>query len=362
METKWAIILLAALLAALAQQCESNESHCCGDAAIAEFERLEMSLQDVFVLELYRITSNTLRQRLLNVLMKLGVEEKTRPDELAAKIQEAAEAQAGNEHADYRDIFQPLSSAIQNHENEGCPDKLINLLEVFLGLRIKQRDLAITPVNQFLKEKILPKLKKCVSRIEHTYAARKEMDVLEPLEGFFAAAFGPDWPAKLPEFRLRLDDKKIDSKLNVVSTMKFIRKVKFARSDGRRHPAYKMKQFLDDKCERIWAFRNDVRVIELVNAIQYEKFPDGNPPPEAQSFLPEKLLKIKNYYRICTEWRSALTPEIERFTKYIAHKYDLQQWRCSAIIRDLWKAYERAQDERAQRQRDRHARMAVGRY
>jgi hypothetical protein len=301
METKWAIILLAALLAALAQQCESN----------------------VFELELEPRLVSPLDQRLQNALLKLGIEKKTEPDELAAKIQKAAGAQAGNEHADYRDIFQPLSSAVQNHEDEGCPDELINLLEALLRLRkayLYPNDWIITLINRFLKEKILPKLRKCVSRIESTYADREELDVLEPLEGFFEVAYGPDWLTKLPEFRFSWNH----SKLNVASAINFIKKIHLAGFDESRHPADKIKEFLDDKCERIQAF-SDVAVIHLMDAINYEEFPTWNPLPEAPSELPEKLLKVKNYYRICAHWRYPHNQWAGYFIEETAHKYDLMQ-------------------------------------
>jgi hypothetical protein len=170
--------------------------------------------------------------------------------------------------------------------DEVCPDKLINLLEAFLGLR--SADLfpnrwILTPIDRFLKERILPKLDECVQSIADTYAGREELDVLEPLEGFFEAAFGPNWPAKLLKFRFW-----DHGGMNVRSAMNFVEESGQACLDERRHPADKIKEFLDDKCERIQAF-SDVAVIHLIDVINDEEFPTWNPLPEAPSELPEKL-------------------------------------------------------------------------
>jgi hypothetical protein len=328
METKWAIVSLAALLVAVAQQCESN----------------------VFDLELELLAASPLKERLQDALMKLGVEFEMEPDELAAKIQKAAEAQAGNELANYRDIFQPLSSAIQNHEDESCPDELINLVEALL--RLRKADLpnwwTLTPIKRFLKERILPKLKKCVSILVSTYADREELDVLEPLEGFIEAAYGPDWLTKLPEFTFVWNY----LELNVTSAINFIKKIHLAGFDERRHPAHKIKEFLDDKCERIQAF-SDVAVIHLMNVINDEESPTWNPIPEAPSELPEKLLKVENYYRICARWRSH-----NRWARYVikdtAHKYDLMQGLPSAISLEKQRVLERERrlEERERRKKE----------
>jgi hypothetical protein len=309
MAREWAFVLVATLLAALAQKCES----------------------DIFELECKQSASvydpSPLSQRLLKALKKLRVNSETEPDELAAKIQEAAAAteaaKADNERADFHDIFQALSLVIQEKDAR-CPEELFDLIESFVGLRLKlwhRNDaFVVGPINRFLKAKIAPKLDECVNRVVNTYAGRKEPDVLEPLDGFFEAAYGPDWAAKLPKFEFMSNYDKI----NVESAAAFIKRTHVAGFDGRQNLAYKIKKFLDDKCERIQAFR-DVAVLELVNAINCEGFPCYRPPRDAKKELPEKLLKIKNYYRICMHWRYSDFGWTRRFIKNTAHKYDLMQ-------------------------------------
>jgi hypothetical protein len=327
MATKWAFILLVALLVALAQKCESD---------IFDLERKQNS---VFY------DPSVLSQRLLLALKELGVNSETKPDELVAKIHEAAKK--GNERADFHDIFQTLSSVIQE-EVARCPYELFDLIEAFVGLRLRRwygNDGWIVfafknSINGFLKAKIAPKLDECVKSVVETYAGREELDVLEPFDGFFEAAFGPDWPAKLPKFEFALSFDWID----VEKAVAFINQTGVAGFGGRRNPARKIKKFLDDKCERIQAFK-DVASIELVNAIYCEGFPNyyANPPPDAQKELPEKLLKIKNYYRICVQWRYSHFEWTRLFTKHIAHTYDLMQGRWLARLREWHK--ERKEEE-----------------
>jgi hypothetical protein len=134
------------------------------------------------------------------------------------------------------------------------------------------------PFNRFLKAKIAPKLDECVNRVVNTYAGRKELDVLKPLDGFFRKAFGPDWHAKLPKFEFAFDY----HQLNAANALAFIGKNDVFCFGGCRNPAFKIRKFLDAKCKRIQAFK-DVAVIELVNAIHCESYPDDGPPPRSWS-------------------------------------------------------------------------------
>jgi hypothetical protein len=327
METKWAIILLASLLAALTQQCESG---------IFELEREHWILSH---------EPSPLSQRLLNALKRLDLNSKTEPEEFAAKLREAAAVEAGGEHGDYHDIFQALASVIQETEPR-CPEELFSLIEASIGLRLKwwhgNDEWIVGPINGFLKTKIAPKLDECVKSVVETYAGREELDVLEPLDGFFEAAFGPDWPAKLPKFEFTLEHKEV----NAEKATAFIIETDLTGFGGRRNPAGKIKKFLDDKCERIQAFE-DVAAIELVNAIDSERFPHEGPPPEAKSELPERLLKIKNYYRICVHWRHSIEGWTGKFIKSIA-QYDSVQRRSLARYRE-WRAQQEKRNKRTRK-------------
>jgi hypothetical protein len=306
MAREW--VLLAALLVALAQKCESD---------IFELEHKKLP---------FAYEPSQLSQLLLNALKRLRIDSKTKPDKLVAKIHKAA----NGKNADDRRMLRGLSSVIEEKKAR-CPYELFDLIESFIELRLEPAHgndgWIVGPINRFLKEKIAPKLDKCVENVVNTYAKRKELDALEPLDGFFEAAYGPNWDAKISEFEFSFDYGDVDVK----SAIDFIQKTDVAGFNERRNPAYKIEEFLDEKCERLQAFR-DVAVIQLVNAIHCDAFPHSTPPPEAKTGLPKNLLKVKNYYRLCAEWTYSNYEWTDRFIEYMAYKYNQMQGGCISLL------------------------------
>jgi hypothetical protein len=279
MDRKLTLTLFALLLVALVQQCESCTVGYIIDDWAGDLDRAYRALKE----------------------LDFAPETSPSPDEVAATIQAAADRGIA-----LPPIFQPLSSAIPNDDNQ-CPPELIRVLGSFVRITREwpscENASIVTPISRFLKEKYLPKLNECVSSIVATYTDRKELDVLKPLDEFFEAAYGPGWPARLP--KIKSEHSFYGQPLNAEDAITHIN----SRDSSTDASPDKIERFLDNTCNRIQAFAYDVITIELVNAIKYKGFghecPVRKAPPEARE-LPNDLLKIKQYFRICSYLRDEL--------------------------------------------------------
>jgi hypothetical protein len=231
-----------------------------------------------------------------SALSKLDVKEDTNLDELVNKIRSMAAAD-NNEH----DLFQTLALALVENGDDVCPDELVSLLKSILALSVPDtRSYRFSPaMARFLRAKVVPKLDRCVSSIVKVYTRgerKAELDnVLEPLDGFFQAAYGSRWPRVLPTLDLSLDW------VHTGDMISFADDRDLDDTDHAGEPVAKIERFLDDACKQIRAFRHDVDVINLVNAIEQQHFPPDSAPPEARE-LPEPLLRLKYYSRVCLAW------------------------------------------------------------
>jgi hypothetical protein len=144
-----------------------------------------------------------------------------------------------------------------------------------------------------------------------TYESRPELDVLEQFDGFFEASFG-DWLARLPVPELMAD-------LVGVELANMIELVSHhGRARAVANPSDKIERFINYQCVLIQAFRDDIDVINMINALEQHDFPGRSSPPQARE-LPEKVLRLKQYDIFCMDWKRGLH---DLFMELLKERYE----------------------------------------